>query len=40
MLLGPVLFAVLGLVLTVLDVVIVRWIIRRFDRERLVASFL
>jgi hypothetical protein len=40
MLFGSVLFAVLGLVLTVLDVVIVRWMIRRYDWELLVASFL
>jgi ABC-type Na+ efflux pump permease subunit len=40
MLLGPALFAVLGLVLVVLDVLMMRWIIATFDRERVVASFL
>jgi hypothetical protein len=40
MLLGPALFAVLGLVLVILDVVMMRWIISTFDRERVVASFL
>jgi len=40
MLLGPLLFAVLGLVLVILDVLMMRWIIATFDRERVVASFL
>ena len=40
MLLGPALFAVLGIVLAVLDVVPMRWIIVTFDREKVVASFL
>jgi ABC-2 type transport system permease protein len=40
MLLGPALFAVLGLVLVTLDVLMMRWIIATFDRERVVASFL
>jgi ABC-2 type transport system permease protein len=40
MLLGPLLFAVLGLVLVILDVVMMRRIIATFDRERVVASFL
>ncbi len=33
MLLGPALFAVLGLVLAVLDVILMRWIAVTFDRE-------
>ena len=37
---GPALFAVLGLVLVTLDVLMVRWIIATFDRERVVAAFL
>jgi hypothetical protein len=40
MLLGPLLFAVLGLVLVILDTLMMRWIISTFDRERVVASFL
>ena len=40
MMLGPALFAVLGVVLVVVDVVLMRWIIVTFDREKLVASFL
>lgn len=40
MLLGPLVFAVLGLVLVILDVLMMRWIIATFDRERVVASFL
>jgi ABC-2 type transport system permease protein len=40
MLLGPTLFAVLGLALVTLDVLMMRWIIATFDRERVVASFL
>ena len=40
MLLGPLLFAVLGLVLVTLDILMMRWIITTFDRERVVASFL
>lgn len=40
MLLGPVLFAVLGVVLVALDVLMLRWIIGTFDRERVVASLL
>ncbi len=40
MLLGPALFAVVGVVLAVLDVVLMRWIIVTFDREKVVASFL
>ena len=39
MLLGPALFAVLGLVLAALDVLMVRWMIATFDREKVVASF-
>ena len=39
MLLGPGLFAVLGLVLAALDVLMVRWMIATFDREKVVASF-
>jgi hypothetical protein len=40
MLLGPALFAVLGVVLVVLDVLMMRWIVTTFDREKVVASFL
>jgi ABC-type Na+ efflux pump permease subunit len=40
MLLGPLLFAVLGLVLVILDILMMRWIIATFDRERVVAAFL
>jgi len=40
MLLGPMLFAVIGVVLGVLDVVLMGWIVRTFDRERVVSSFL
>ena len=40
MLLGPAFFAVLGVVLVVLDVLMMRWIIATFDREKVVASFL
>jgi hypothetical protein len=40
MLLGPTLFAVVGVVLVVLDVLMMRWIVATFDRERVVASFL
>jgi ABC-2 type transport system permease protein len=40
MLLGPMLFAVVGLVLVILDILMMRWIIATFDRERVVASFL
>lgn len=40
MLLGPAFFAGLGLVLVVLDVLMMRWIINTFDREKVVASFL
>jgi ABC-2 type transport system permease protein len=40
MLLGPTLFAVVGLVLVVLDALMMRWIIATFDREKVVASFL
>ncbi|MFL6150988.1 MAG: hypothetical protein ACJ72B_01280 [Ornithinibacter sp.] len=40
MLLGPVLFAVLGVVLAALDVLLVRWIIVTFDRGKVVTSFL
>lgn len=39
MLLGPTLFAVLGVALVILDVLMMRWIIATFDRERVVASF-
>ena len=34
------LFGVLGLVLVILDILMMRWIIVTFDRERVVASFL
>lgn len=40
MLAGAGLFAVLGAVLAVADVLLVRWIAATFDRERIVASFL
>ena len=40
MLLGSTLFAVIGVVLVVLDVLMMRWIIATFDREKVVASFL
>lgn len=40
MILGPALFAVIGVVLVVLDVLMMRWIIATFDREKVVASFL
>jgi ABC-type Na+ efflux pump permease subunit len=40
MLLGPLLFVVVGLVLVILDIVMMRWVITTFDRERVVASFL
>jgi ABC-type Na+ efflux pump permease subunit len=40
MLLGAGLFAVVGVVLGVLDVLLMRWIVSTFDRERVVASFL
>jgi ABC-type Na+ efflux pump permease subunit len=40
MLLGPGFFAVLGLVLVVLDALMLRWIVATFDREKVVASFL
>lgn len=40
MLLGPRLFAVVGLVLLILDSLMMRWIIATFDRERVVAAFL
>ena len=40
MLLGPMLFAVIGVVLAVLDVLLMRWIVKTFDRERVVSSFL
>jgi ABC-type Na+ efflux pump permease subunit len=40
MVLGPALFAVIGLVLGALDVVLMRWIVKTFDRERVVSSFL
>lgn len=40
MLAGAALFAVLGSALAVLDVLLVRWIVGTFDREKLVASFL
>ena len=40
MLLGPALFAVLGVVLAVLDVLMMRWMSATFDREKVVASFL
>jgi hypothetical protein len=40
MLLGPQLFAVIGVVLVILDVLMMRWIIATFDRERVVASFI
>ena len=40
MLLGPTLFAILGLILTILDILMMRWIIATFDRERVVAVFL
>lgn len=40
MLVGPLLFTVLGVVLVGLDVVLVRWIVSSFDRERVVTSFL
>jgi ABC-type Na+ efflux pump permease subunit len=40
MLAGPLLFAVLGVVLLCLDVLLVRWIVSTFDRERVVTSFL
>lgn len=40
MLLGPVLFAVRGVVLAALDVLLVRWIIVTFDRGKVVTSFL
>ena len=40
MLLGSTLFAVIGGVLVVLDVLMMRWIIATFDREKVVASFL
>lgn len=40
MLAGAGLFAILAMVLAVVDVLLVRWIARTFDRERIVASFL
>lgn len=40
MLAGPLLFAVVGVVLGVLDVLLMRWIVRTFERERVVSSFL
>jgi len=40
MLLGPMLFAVIGVVLGVLDVLLMRWIVKTFDRERVVSAFL
>lgn len=40
MLAGPLVFAVLGVVFGFLDVLMVRWIISTFDREKVVASFL
>lgn len=40
MLAGPGLFATIGAVLVVLDVLGLRWIIATFDREKMVASFL
>ena len=33
-------FAVLGVVLGVLDVLLMRWIVKTFDRERVVSAFL
>jgi len=40
MLAGPGVFAVLGIVLGLLDVLLMRWIARTFDREKVVSSFL
>ena len=40
MIAGPMVFAVLGLVLGLLDVVLMRWIVKTFDRERVVSAFL
>ncbi len=40
MLLGPMVFGVLGVVLVILDLLMMRWIISTFDREKVVASFL
>ncbi len=40
MLAGPLLFAVVGVVLGVLDVLLMRRVVRAFDRERVVSSFL
>ncbi len=40
MLAGPGVFAVLGIVLAVADVAFMWWIVRTFDRERVVSSFL
>ncbi len=40
MIAGPGAFAVMGVVLAIVDVVMMRWIITTFDRERVVASFL
>ncbi len=40
MLVGPLLLGAIGLVLLVVDVLLLRWIVATFDRERLVASFL
>jgi ABC-type Na+ efflux pump permease subunit len=40
MLAGPALFGITGAVLAVLDVLLLRWIISTFDRERMVAAFL
>ena len=40
MLLGPLLLAVVGLVLVILDILMMRWIIATLDRARVVAAFL
>jgi ABC-type Na+ efflux pump permease subunit len=40
MLAGPLVFAAVALVLGVLDVLLMRWIVKTFDRERVVSSFL
>lgn len=40
MLAGPGVFAVLGVVLALADIVLMWWIVRTFDRERVVSSFL
>jgi len=40
MIAGPGVFAALGVVLGVLDLLLLRWIVRTFDRERVVAAFI